>query len=136
MPPPGVKVAASLRPVLGRLGSALGRLLGIRIAQEAAERLTVGSLQEILDNPQVLRTASGVVSPDDVAKLLPAGWIETAGVKGAHATQVRAFRELLPNGRRYSGRVLRWHPGEGHHGPSPYWAVSDGQTLTRVGPQF
>jgi len=28
-------------------------------------------------------------------------------------------REGLP-----TGRMIRWHPGGGHHGPDPYWRVT------------
>ena len=128
---PWSKVIGPVRPLLGRLGGGLASLLGRRVAG----RLAAQSMDDVLRNPQILRAGNGVVHPDDVAKIAGGNWVETAGTKGAHATQVRAFRELLPNGR-LSGRVARWHPGGGHHGPEPYWAVSDGQTLTRVGPQF
>ncbi len=125
------RLAAGARPLLGRLAGGLTSLLGRR----AAGRLAAQSMDDILRNPQILRAGNGVVHPDEVAKIAGGAWVETAGTKGAHMTQVRAFREVMPNGR-LSGRVARWHPGGGHHGPEPYWAVSDGQTLTRVGPQF
>lgn len=62
------------------------------------------------------------MSPSDVEAILgenPAWRVETLG-KGAHEGQGWVLREYLPNGEA-SGRMIRWHPGGGHHGMQPYW---------------
>src|SRR4030095_6352861 len=53
------------------------------------------------------------------------GWKgETLG-RGAHRGQGWVLREYTPQGYP-TGRVIRWHPGGGHHEPEPYWCVSSG----------
>jgi len=53
------------------------------------------------------------------------GWqIEKLG-QGSHAGQGWVLREYTPAGNP-TGRMLRWHPGGGRHGPSPYWRVTGG----------
>ena len=31
-----------------------------------------------------------------------------------------------------TGRMIRWHPGGGRHGPSPYWIVNTASAKTRA----
>lgn len=56
-------------------------------------------------------------------------------LQGSHKGQGWTIRHW--QGSAPTGAQLRWHPGGGHHGPSPYWYVNNGRTPgTRVGPQF
>ena len=83
--------------------------------------LGFGSIDNAFKNPNLLRGSS----PEKIAQLVegdPSWEIGTLG-RGAHAGQGLTIREVLPNGR-YSGRMIQWHPGGGHHGPEPYWKVS------------
>ena len=65
-------------------------------------------------------------SPVEVAKQLgsnPNWRVETLG-KGSHAGQGWVYRHYGPRGP--TGLQIRWHPGGGRHGPSPYWRVNAG----------
>lgn len=49
-----------------------------------------------------------------------------AGLMGARGLSVPSafvLREYGPNNAP-TGRMIRWHPGGGHHGPEPYWRVN------------
>jgi hypothetical protein len=51
------------------------------------------------------------------------GWrVATLG-RGSHQGQGWVLREYDDAGNP-TGRVIRWHPGGGQHGPDPYWRVS------------
>ncbi|MBI3268440.1 MAG: RHS repeat-associated core domain-containing protein [Planctomycetes bacterium] len=54
------------------------------------------------------------------------GWNVERLRRGSRAGQGWVFREYGPNGKP-TGRLLRWHPGGGHHGPDSYWRVSSGE---------
>jgi hypothetical protein len=49
-------------------------------------------------------------------------WREETLSRGAHAGQGWVLREYSSGAP--TGRVIRWHPGGGHHGDKPYWRVS------------
>ncbi len=53
----------------------------------------------------------------------PPGWEEGTLGQGSHAGEGWTLREVGENGEP-TGRVIRYHPGGGHHGPEPYWRVS------------
>jgi RHS repeat-associated protein len=99
------------------------------------------TVEDILRTPDTLWSdkSGGVIkSPEEVEQEIgnTPGWqAETLG-KGTHEGQGWVFREYLPNGKA-SGRMIRWHPGGGHHGPEPYWTVTSPQGgVVRIGPQF
>lgn len=76
------------------------------------------SLEDVIVSPSLLEG----MNPSEVEAMLGEhpGWkVETLG-QGDHAGQGYVLREYLPNGEA-SGRMIRWHPGGGHHGPMPYW---------------
>jgi len=86
----------------------------------SASSLTV---KKVLDNPDLLKGQS----PGDVEAALgkSPGWrIETLG-KGSHEGQGWVLRQYTPEGNP-TGRMVRWHPGGGHHGPGAYWRVTGG----------
>ncbi|GAA2449677.1 hypothetical protein GCM10010405_36420 [Streptomyces macrosporus] len=74
-----------------------------------------------MNNPQVL---AGGVKPEDVrgALINETGWREETLGKGSHAGQGWVLREYNERGEP-TGRMLRWHPGGGHHGEGAYWRV-------------
>jgi RHS repeat-associated protein len=81
------------------------------------------TVEDFLNNPALLRGKS----PAEIEALIgqTPGWrIETLG-KGSHAGQGWVLREYTQAGNP-TGRMLRWHPGGGHHGPAPYWRVTGG----------
>ncbi len=84
---------------------------------------TLESVADIIENPQLLRGKN----PAEVERIIgeTPGWkVETLG-KGAHKGEGWILREYTPQGDP-TGRMIRWHPGGGHHGPDPYWRVTGG----------
>jgi hypothetical protein len=76
----------------------------------------------LLREPEVLAGKN----PDHVIRELggvPEDWRVGRLGKGSHAGEGWTLREIGPNGLP-TGRVIRYHPGGGHHGPSPYWRVT------------
>jgi hypothetical protein len=83
----------------------------------------IQSIDDVLAHPQLLAGKT----PQEVEARLgnSPGWqVETLG-RGAHQGQGWVLREYTLQGAP-TGRVIRWHPGGGHHGPEPYWRVSSG----------
>ncbi len=86
--------------------------------RKVGESLT--SVEDVMANPQVL---SGKL-PAEVEAILRGtpGWrVESLG-KGGHKGEGWVFRQYNERGNP-TGPQLRWHPGDGHHGPEPYWRV-------------
>ena len=82
---------------------------------------SIQSIDDVLAHPQLLAGKT----PQEVEARLgnSPGWrVETLG-RGAHQGQGWVLREYTLQGSP-TGRVIRWHPGGGHHGPEPYWRVS------------
>lgn len=75
----------------------------------------------ILARPRSLANTS----PAEIAELLRGanGWRVGRLGRGSRAGQGWSFTEHGANGAP-TGRMIRWHPGGGHHGPNPYWRVS------------
>jgi RHS repeat-associated protein len=89
------------------------------------------SINDVLANPQLLngKTAAEVQA---VLGKTPGWSVETLG-KGAHQGQGWVLREYNAAGNQ-TGRMLRWHPGGGHHGPNPYWRVNTHNTKSPIIP--
>jgi hypothetical protein len=87
----------------------------------------VSTIDEVFKNPSLLVN----MTPDEISAIAQAEGKWTIGTlgQGAHEGQGLTIR--------YKDQFIEWHPGDGHHGPEPYWKVSSGQTGTvRIGPQF
>jgi RHS repeat-associated protein len=85
------------------------------------EQLT--TVEDVLRNPNLLDGKG----PAEIQALIgkTPGWkVETLG-QGTHAGQGWVLREYNAAGET-TGRLIRWHPGGGRHGPEPYWRVSSG----------
>lgn len=52
-------------------------------------------------------------------------WIETSLLRGSAKGRGWALREM--SAVYLTGRLIRWHPGGGHHGPDPYWRISSSE---------
>ena len=105
-------------PSKGKLVSSAG------ISKNTPRR--VGDLLETIDdvlaNPNLLAGKS----PEHMNMILrnTPGWhVETLG-KGSNKGKGWVLREYT-NENNPTGRMLRWHPGGGRHGPDPYWRVID-----------
>lgn len=83
------------------------------------------SVDDVLTNPQMLagRTPAEVQA---IVGRTPGWQVETLG-RGSHQGQGWVLREYTSKGDP-TGRMLRWHPGGGHHGTDPYWRVTDYNT--------
>jgi hypothetical protein len=87
------------------------------------------SLDDFLRNPGSLAGRT----PGEVQDLVlhnPNWRVESLGA-GGHKGQGWVFREYTANGSP-TGRMLRWHPGGGHHGPGPYWRAIDYNTRSGI----
>ena len=80
------------------------------------------SIADILADPALLATTSPEELALEIGDPLPPGWrLETLG-QGSHKGQGWVLREYTRDGTP-TGRLIRWHPGGGTHGPDPYWRV-------------
>jgi hypothetical protein len=94
-------------------------------------------VENIFSNPKALEEFLSEPHAQALGSLLKRlGWdVGTLG-KGSRAGQGMRALEVNAEGKM-TGRAISWHPGGGHHGPSPYWKVSSPQGgIVRVGPQF
>lgn len=115
----GIAVGAGVGAVLGRIAGALGGLLGR--GGGAAASAAIRGVDDIFLNPQLLAGKA----PAQIANLVRGSsqWVQTTLGRGAHQGQGMVLREVNSRGN-LTGRMIQWHPGGGHHGPSPYWKVS------------
>jgi RHS repeat-associated protein len=112
--------------------------VGMVIGAGAADELAAFA-DEFFTNPSKFINSN--TRPSDIQghidDLLATGhWeMDTLG-RGSQQGEGMMLREITPSGN-YTGRVIQWHPGGGHHGPQPYWKISSPQGGTiRIGPQF
>lgn len=138
---------AGLIPYIGDFAKAFRRnnpikILSLAVESGSAARGTTrglgttlrrtGSLLESVDdiftNPFLLKDKSPLQIEGLLGKM--EGWKVEALGKGSHAGQGFILREYRAKGS--TGRMIQWHPGGGHHGPNPYWKVSDGTKVTRI----
>jgi RHS repeat-associated protein len=83
--------------------------------------------EEIMENSNVLRGRTPESVQNEVGNTT--NWqVEKLG-KGSKKGQGWVLREYNNRGQS-TGRVIRWHPGGGHHGPKPYWKVSNGSSVS------
>jgi hypothetical protein len=79
------------------------------------------SVNDVLRNPDLL-AGKGPAEVNAILEGTPGWRVETLG-QGAHEGEGWVLREYTPDGNP-TGRMIRWHPGEGRHGPDPYWRVT------------
>ena len=97
----------------------------------------MNDIEDIFNNPSNLAGKT----PDDMQNIIEDAcasghWEKGTLRRGSRRGMGMVLREVMPNGN-YTGRMLQWHPGGGHHGSPPYWKVSSPATGTiRLGPQF
>ncbi|WP_235629524.1 hypothetical protein [Mycobacteroides saopaulense] len=117
--------------ILGMLpgGGIVGKFLGkggqwvtrlIKPAERAGGSVGRLTIENIMTDPKLLAGRT----PQEVESALGnvPGWrVESLG-KGGSKGEGWVFREYTEKGNP-TGKMLRWHPGGGHHGPDPYWRV-------------
>lgn len=106
--------------------TALGMTRRAANAANDARKLgaVLNSVDDVLTNPQLLQG----MSPAEVERLIGStpGWrIETLR-RGSQAGAGWVLRQYTDAGT-LTGRMIRWHPGGGHHGPNPYWTITGGE---------
>lgn len=112
-----LRAAAKPRPTPPPLPAAKNSTALVRVG----DYLT--TVEDVVANPKLL-TGKG---PAEIAAMLgkTQGWkVETLG-QGSKAGKGWVLREYTAKGDP-TGRMMRWHPGGGHHGPDPYWRVTGG----------
>jgi hypothetical protein len=84
-------------------------------------RLAAVTPLDCIADPEVLRgktfeTVLATLTWDDT-------WREERLKRGSRAGTGWVLRQYDADGLP-SGRMVRWHPGGGHHGPEPYWRTT------------
>ena len=128
---PGSAAEASRMRFFDLVLTAAPALFGLR-AQISALR-SVGSIDDVIAAPSVLR---GGVTPEQLMSRLgslPETWRVEALGKGSAKGEGFVLREyrIGPKRTEPTGRMIRWHPGGGHHGEGAYWRVVDYNTVSR-----
>jgi hypothetical protein len=93
------------------------------VSADASSTEVIATVDDILTNPELLAGKT----PEEIEAIIgdTPGWnVETLG-QGSHQGQGWVLREYNSAGNA-TGRLIRWHPGGGYHGPAPYWRVSSG----------
>jgi hypothetical protein len=93
--------------------------VGFGLAEEAT---LVRSIADILADPGQLAGTSPDVVAREFADPPPPGWRAERLGQGSHKGQGWVLREYTFDGKP-TGRLIRWHPGGGIHGPDPSWRV-------------
>ena len=114
---PAPKQPVALLPEAAESLAAKTEMALIRVG----DRLT--TVNDVLRNPSLL-AGKGPAEIQAVLGKTP-GWKVEALGQGTHAGQGWVLREYTAAGDT-TGRLIRWHPGGGRHGPDPYWRVSNG----------
>jgi hypothetical protein len=88
------------------------------------------SVDDVLADPKLLAGKSA----DEVSAALNSsrGWAVETLRQGSRSGQGWGLRQYGRNGVP-TGRMIRYHPGGGHHGARPYWRVTSGES-GNVGP--
>jgi hypothetical protein len=93
------------------------------------------TFEEILQNPMLLQDKTPADLTDLIAQAPHYGWEVGTLRRGSQMGQGLVLREIKAG--NYTGRLIQWHPGGGHHGVQAYWKVSTpSEGTVRVGPQF
>ena len=104
-------------------GWAVSGVVSASVTRFAPAGSRLRTVIDILENPMLLRGKS----PAQVGSVIgeTPGWRVEALRQGSQAGNGWVLREYTTAGNP-TGRMLRWHPGGGHHGPDPYWRVVTG----------
>ncbi|MEV0353262.1 DNRLRE domain-containing protein [Nonomuraea sp. NPDC050680] len=101
--------------------AANGERLKEKLREEAGPIGSIQSVDDIYENPNVLRGAT----PEQILAVVKdtPGWRVEKLRHGNKTGQGWVFRYYDPYTGNQSPRMIRWHPGGGHHGKDPYWRV-------------
>ncbi|PKA16514.1 SpvB/TcaC N-terminal domain-containing protein [Leptospira haakeii] len=105
-----------------------GRFKGSTQSKSILQKLT---LDKILSDEMLLEGKTPAQVSEAIGK--NEGWkVETLG-KGSKKGEGWVYRQYTEKGEP-TGRMLRYHPGGGHKGASPYWRVNNGNGQGKVIP--
>ena len=79
------------------------------------------SVEDILMDSELLRNKT----PEEIEEFLggvPENWRVERLRRGSRKGKGWVLREYTEYGKE-TGRMIRYHPGGGRHGPEPYWRV-------------
>lgn len=82
------------------------------------------AVNDVLRNPNLL-TGKGPAEVNAVLGGTPRWQVQRLG-QGSRAGEGWVLREYNSSGNP-TGRMIRWHPGGGHHGATPYWRVTSSE---------
>jgi hypothetical protein len=90
----------------------------------SSSNVTISSVEDIFNDPTTLQGKAPADIQSVIDDSVDSGKWELGTLRqGSHQGQGMVLREVNEQGK-YTGRMIQWHPGGGHHGPSPYWKVS------------
>jgi hypothetical protein len=127
----------SIPPSTGVYNNTLNLLADPLPGVDPTGHIVFNAVDDIFANPTTLQGKSPADIQPTIDEAANSGKWELGTLRqGSHRGQGMVLREVNEHGK-YTGRMIQWHPGGGHHGPEPYWKVSSPQGGTvRIGPQF
>ena len=81
----------------------------------------IDSFEDLLTDPEFLRNKT-LKEVQELLSARPANWRVGRLRRGGSKGRGWVLREYTRNGNE-TGRMIRYHPGGGRHGPEPYWRV-------------
>ena len=81
----------------------------------------IDSVEDILTDPELLRNKT-LREVQGLLGATPANWRVERLRRGGSKGKGWVLREYTRNSNE-TGRMIRYHPGGGRHGPGPYWRV-------------
>ena len=104
------------------------------LLKNSGKRIAKGKLDNIFRNPDKLTGKTPIDLQKDLG-ILPNGWITTTLARGGQKDRggwvLREVAEHYERTGDLTGKLIRYHPGGGRHGPNPYWIVSSSKQGTR-----
>ena len=82
---------------------------------------SIDSVEDLLTDPEFLRNKT-LEEVEELLGTTPANWQVERLRRGGGKGKGWVMREYTRNGNE-TGRMIRYHPGGGRHGPEPYWRV-------------
>lgn len=118
-----VQVARGTSMTLGRAGATAGLPSPLEPSHLAANagRGVLRSVDDVMADGGTLLRGRSPAEVESILKDTPGWRVEGLG-QGSAQGRGWMMREYTERGNP-TGRMIRWHPGGGHHGPDPYWRV-------------
>ena len=92
----------------------------------------IDSVEDILTDPELLRNKT-LRELQGLLGATPTNWRVERLRRGGSKGKGWVLREYTRNGNE-TGRMIRYHPGGGRHGPGPYWRVMNSSVKSPIIP--